>query len=423
MQRASAKITPPTRSSGSSRNSPRRSRRRRRVSRSSASTPAATRDCSRSTQFLRGFSTRLQQSSLWDGRRWGLWKLGGSWADRFCKEDPSKYFFRSGGGCGLTTYWRGCRIWSVRKLLDLYYNNRIGNAESKLDHLQKKQRDTIEQLKAATNFSTTQSIIEKYGGGFISTDADKKKLNGSQTPPGHPNGNRQPPPTTPQQVQQQLIQQQLMAQQRSAEQRQTSPSANPNPVQKSTPPPTIPVLNLPDTTTQPSSQQHIEPEEATASRWYDRLLDVLVGEDETSAKNRYALICDSCRMVNGLAPPGTRSLEEMDGWGCARCGAMNGQAVSRSPSMASSRPSSRPPSSVGDELVPEVELRKGRKAKTPVPNENIRTTRSKVKEEVVEEGTEEESAEESSSEEDDEEIPETPKPKSNTRVTRGRKKA
>jgi hypothetical protein len=29
-------------------------------------------------------------------------------------------------------------------------------------------------------------------------------------------------------------------------------------------------------------------------------------------------------MVNGLAPPGTRSLDEMEEWGCARCGTMNG---------------------------------------------------------------------------------------------------
>lgn len=316
----------------------------------------------------------------------------------------------------------------MRKLLDLYYNSKIGNTELKLDDLQKKQRDTVEKLKAATKFSTTQSIIEKYGGGLISTDAEKKKQlqNGPQTPPGHPNGNRQRPQgplTTPQQVQQQLIQQQLMAQQRSVERKQTPrPNANPNPVQKSAPAtPALPVLNLPKTTTRPSSQQHIQPEEATAPRWYDRLLDVLVGEDETSAKNRYALICSNCRMVNGLAPPGTRTPEEMEGWGCARCGAMNGRMISRSPSMASSRPSSRPPSrpssSIGEELVPELETRKSRKTRTPVPSDNVRTTRSKVKKEEVEEVTEE--SEEQSSEEDDEEVSDTPK--LNTRVTRGRK--
>jgi hypothetical protein len=76
--------------------------------------------------------------------------------------------------------------------------------------------------------------------------------------------------------------------------------------------------------TQPPSQQHLQPEEATAPKWYDRILDVVLGEDEMSAKSRFALICKNCRMVNGLAPPGTRSLDEMEEWGCARCGTMNG---------------------------------------------------------------------------------------------------
>src|SRR6202035_2817708 len=43
----------------------------------------------------------------------------------------------------------------------------------------------------------------------------------------------------------------------------------------------------------------------TQHNWYDRILDVLLGEDETQPKNRLALICDSCGLVNGQAPPGT----------------------------------------------------------------------------------------------------------------------
>lgn len=58
-QRGSAKITPPTRSNGSSQNSPHRSRPRRRTSPSSASTPVVTRGFSRSTQLLRGSFTWL----------------------------------------------------------------------------------------------------------------------------------------------------------------------------------------------------------------------------------------------------------------------------------------------------------------------------------------------------------------------------
>lgn len=59
-------------------------------------------------------------------------------------------------------------------------------------------------------------------------------------------------------------------------------------------------------------------------RWYDRILDVMLGEDETLAKNRLALLCSHCRLVNGQAPPGTRSLEEIGRWRCGSCGAWNG---------------------------------------------------------------------------------------------------
>lgn len=63
-----------------------------------------------------------------------------------------------------------------------------------------------------------------------------------------------------------------------------------------------------------------------ASHWYDRVLDLLLGEDETASKNRIALICQNCRLVNGQAPPGTKSLVEVGIWKCMACGASNGEA-------------------------------------------------------------------------------------------------
>ena len=64
---------------------------------------------------------------------------------------------------------------------------------------------------------------------------------------------------------------------------------------------------------------------ASESHWYDRILDLLMGDDETAAKNRLVLICSSCRLVNGQAPPGTRSLAEVGSWKCMGCGALNGE--------------------------------------------------------------------------------------------------
>lgn len=317
-------------------------------------------------------------------------------------------------GTALTCFTGNCTnstslssIWSIRKLFDLYYNYRIGNAEGALEELQTKQNDTIEKLKAATKFSTTQSIIEKYGRGSSSgppspADIDKKQ----QQRPGAPQGGsvnqqlRQRPqgqsglqgpaqvaspiaPSTTQQIQQQLIQQQMMAQQRAGlpspaqMQFQPHPGIKPDtPEISSRPSPNAPLPNLPQT--QPSSQQLIQPEEATTPKWYDRLLDVIVGEDETSAKNRYALICGNCRMVNGLAPPGTTSLEDMEGWGCARCGTWNGSPPGQKRCAKSEGGTRR--------LTPDIldgGKTKGRRAtRSPSPNpENARTTRSKARKE------------------------------------------
>ena len=61
------------------------------------------------------------------------------------------------------------------------------------------------------------------------------------------------------------------------------------------------------------------------SRWYDRIMDVLLGEDETRPGARLALICNQCRLVNGQAPPGVKRLEDLGKWRCGGCGAMNGE--------------------------------------------------------------------------------------------------
>lgn len=207
-----------------------------------------------------------------------------------------------------------------------------------LEELQARQRETVEKLKAATKYSTTQSIIEKYGGGAsTAVSVPKPESEKPQTPvrpnlrPRHPQQQQQSQPG-PQQSQpgqqrsltpqQQAVQAKLMQQQRAGIPPQFGGSPHPASLPSSPSPQSQALVPAPQM--QPPSQQHIQPEEVHAARWYDRLMDVLIGEDETSAKARYALICTNCRMVNGLAPPGTRSLDEMEPWGCARCGKMNG---------------------------------------------------------------------------------------------------
>ena len=72
-----------------------------------------------------------------------------------------------------------------------------------------------------------------------------------------------------------------------------------------------------------TAPQYAQPSEG--SRWYDRLVDALLGEDETSPKNRIALICQQCRLVNGQAPPGVKSLDDIGRWRCGGCGTLNGE--------------------------------------------------------------------------------------------------
>lgn len=66
-------------------------------------------------------------------------------------------------------------------------------------------------------------------------------------------------------------------------------------------------------------------ETAIEGHWYDRVLDLLMGEDETLPKNRMALICQHCKLVNGQAPPGTKRPQDLGRWRCFGCGGWNGE--------------------------------------------------------------------------------------------------
>jgi len=103
-----------------------------------------------------------------------------------------------------------------------------------------------------------------------------------------------------------------------------------------TPPPPIPVAEpkaplgeigaaefAPNAFNGPSSHTHSS-SVSQGGNWYDRILDAILGEDETMAKNRLALICENCKMVLGQAPPGVKRLEDVGKWKCGACGAWNG---------------------------------------------------------------------------------------------------
>jgi hypothetical protein len=186
----------------------------------------------------------------------------------------------------------------VRRALEASYGGRISSTESKLEELQSEQRATIEKLKAATKYSTTQSLIEKYGNttGTSIQKAYISDVRKAQRAISYPNAN--PAPHTAA----------LKTASGSSWVVGSHARANPHSKNNSWPNSKLAFLrsmarlSLPigdpnrlrtcfvdktfemQSQTQPPSRQHLQPEEATAPRWYDRILDVILGEDETSAQ-------------------------------------------------------------------------------------------------------------------------------------------
>ena len=202
--------------------------------------------------------------------------------------------------------------------------------QARLENLQKQRDQTVAKLKEATKYDTTLQLLEKYGGGA----AKPKPASGTvrKTPKGNPGPKQErrttgfaPPPTANIPL-------------------WRPPSSVPGTPDRSAP--VSPLPNPPHTagphtsnwqppmaSMDPSAEFapnafNPPPQYMTESRdssWYDRLMDVLLGEDETHPKNRLVLICQNCRLVNGQAPPGVRTLPEVGRWRCSGCGTMNGK--------------------------------------------------------------------------------------------------
>ncbi|KAM0800285.1 hypothetical protein BDR22DRAFT_852472 [Usnea florida] len=224
-------------------------------------------------------------------------------------------------------------VYLVRLGLSTYYEYRTSSTQSHLDELQKHRDSTIEQLKAATKYNDTQDLLQKYGG----TPNPKKKPAGpiehknTAKQSGAPNGGRPtfvPPPTANIPDRRGITT--LTKTPQHSSPRVRSPLAQDVSYSGSG------VLRSPSGLGSPqgTSAEFVPnafsaaPQYSQAgegSRWYDRVMDVLLGEDETLPRARLALICSNCRLVNGQAPPGVKRLEDVGKWRCGGCGATNGK--------------------------------------------------------------------------------------------------
>ena len=207
--------------------------------------------------------------------------------------------------------------------------------QAHLEELQKQRDVTIEKLKSTTKYNTTQELLKKYGG---SPPTKNKSIGPSDGRPSSKDGVSSvsrggrtsfvPPPTA--NIPGKLAQasfpntpQQTLPQSRSPLGQATPLSASPLTAasQRMPSPPHESAEFAPNAySAEPQYAQSGE-----GSHWYDRLMDVLLGEDESLPRNRLALICKKCRLVNGQAPPGAKRPEDVGKWRCGECGTLNGE--------------------------------------------------------------------------------------------------
>jgi endoplasmic reticulum junction formation protein lunapark len=228
-------------------------------------------------------------------------------------------------------------IYVVRRGISVFYDWRISQQQAHIEALQKQRDAKIADLKKATRYDSTQELLQKYGGAGKPTPSKLNQQSHQQTLQGtkrkitamreQQRTGLPPPPTA-------NIPGRTIGSAPSTPQRQNIDTTPPTSAR-----PKSPVLATtymdPQANATPDEPgfapnafsnppQQARPAYEQPSKWYDRILDVLLGEDETLAKNRIVLICSYCRLVNGQAPPGVKSLEEVGKWICGGCGGWNG---------------------------------------------------------------------------------------------------
>lgn len=208
-------------------------------------------------------------------------------------------------------------IYGVRKVLTIAFDWTINRQQAHVNTLQKQREGKIADLKKATKYDSTQELLQKYGGA-PPKDSGKKDTKQPKTTPqkGQQRTGIAPPPTA-----------NIPGRSPPSARPQVRPSSPGSPTQLSQSPtafaPDSPGF-APNAFSGPPPNTSSYQTQPAPAHWYDRILDVMIGEDETAAKNRLALICANCRLVNGLAPPGKRTLEEVGRWRCSSCGSENG---------------------------------------------------------------------------------------------------
>lgn len=156
------------------------------------------------------------------------------------------------------------------KTIIFYYAKRISRLESHVEHLKSQHESKIEELKNKTNFQSTQALLNRF--------TDGNDLNAQ-------------------------LDEELLAKQQQLEE--------------------IKKLSLEGNNEAQRFNAYSQAGSSGKRHWYDSIIDTVVGADELSPNNRFALICINCSSHNGLAPPGMKP--EYVKYICPRCGVLNGK--------------------------------------------------------------------------------------------------
>lgn len=215
----------------------------------------------------------------------------------------------------------------------------MSNNQAQVDSLEQQKEDVIQKLKDATKYNSTQELLEKYGGvkkgqqtSFTPVSENKRQSISSSASKQQSRTNLPPPPTANiPRLPENMSPNSPGSFRRVPEGNYPIQSAGFSQASKSslslgsTGSPGSPAgAEFAPNAFSGSSQYALGPQ--GQSRWYDRIMDVLLGDDETRAGNRLALICTHCRLVNGQAPPGTKRIEDVGRWRCSNCKEWNGKA-------------------------------------------------------------------------------------------------
>jgi hypothetical protein len=157
------------------------------------------------------------------------------------------------------------------------WNKYVQNSnDEKLESLKREQDTILEELKERTNFYSTQALLDRFDTAKMKAVCVEMEAQGKQ-------GSL---PTKP-----------------DSGSRAETPGSDVNPY----------IL--------PPEKTELVPTKYEPT-WQDRLLDLLIGENENSPNSRMALICKQCRNHNGLASYGELASNVV--YICPRCGFLNG---------------------------------------------------------------------------------------------------